>query len=87
MKQDAPLVIIMDEAFKELDKNQSKFFLNEICKVSDLFMLTIPSIEKLQSTDSARRIDIIKLKKRELSDGSIYTFSSKEEFYEELLDE
>lgn len=87
MKQDAPLVIIMDEAFKELDKNQSKFFLNEICKVSDLFMLTIPSIEKLQSTNSARRIDIIKLKKRELSDGSIYTFSLQEEFYEELLDE
>lgn len=87
MKKDAPLVIIMDEAFKELDKTQSKFFLNEICKVSDLFMLTIPSIEKLQSTNSTRRIDIIRLKKRELSDGSIYTFSLKEEFYEELLDE
>lgn len=87
MKKDAPLVIIMDEAFDKLDEEQSEFFLNEICKVSDLFILTVPKGGALPSSNSVKRIDIIKLKKRELSDGSIYTFSFKEEFYEELLDE
>lgn len=91
MKQDAPLLIIMDEAFKELDGTQTQFFLNEICKVSDLFMLTIPKDGKLPSIDSAKdstkRIDIIRLMKCEMPDGSISTFSLKEEFYEEVLNE
>lgn len=83
MDQNAPVILMMDEAFATLDDTQTKFLLNCINKISDLFIVTVPS-GGLPMAKNTTRIDTIILCKKELPNGGVITYSTKERISEEI---
>lgn len=83
MDQNAPVILMMDEAFATLDDTQTKFLLNCINKISDLFIVTVPS-GGLPMARNTTRIDTIILCKKELPNGGVITYSTKERISEEI---
>lgn len=84
MTPNAPFILMMDEAFATLDDTQTKFLLNCINKISDLFIVTVPS-GGLPMAKNTTRIDTIILCKQELPNGGVITYSTKERIYEEFI--
>ena len=83
MRQDAPFIILMDEAFDTLDEKQVKYILNSINTVSDLFIVTVPK-GGLPMVEKTTRIDIIQLKKEELPGGGVITYALRNNLFEEI---
>ena len=83
MDHNAPVILMMDEAFATLDDTQTKFLLNCINKISDLFIVTVPS-GGLPMAKNTTRIDTIILCKKELPNGGVITYSTKERISEEI---
>ena len=83
MREDAPFIILMDEAFDTLDEKQVKYILNSINTVSDLFIVTVPK-GGLPMVEKTTRIDIIQLKKQELPGGGVITYALRNNLFEEI---
>ena len=83
MREDAPFIILMDEAFDTLDEKQVKYILNSINTVSDLFIVTVPK-GGLPMVAKTTRIDIIQLKKEELPGGGVITYALRNNLFEEI---
>lgn len=86
MRQDAPFIILMDEAFDTLDEKQVKYILNSINTVSDLFIVTVPK-GGLPMVEKTTRIDIIQLKKEELPGSGVITYALRNNLFEEIENE
>ena len=86
MHEDAPFVILMDEAFDTLDETQIKYILNSINTISDLFIVTVPK-GGLPMVENTTRIDIIQLKKEELPGGGVITYALRNNLFEEVENE
>jgi hypothetical protein len=86
MRQDAPFVILMDEAFDTLDEKQIKYILNSINTISDLFIVTVPK-GGLPMVEKTTRIDIVQLKKQELPGGGVITYALRNNLFEEIENE
>lgn len=83
MKPDAPFIMIMDEAFDTLDETQTKYILNSINTISDLFIVTVPK-GGLPMAEKTTRIDIVQLKKQELPSGGVITYALRNNLFEEI---
>lgn len=83
MKPDAPFIMIMDEAFDTLDETQTKYILNSINTISDLFIVTVPK-GGLPMAEKTTRIDIVQLKKQELPGGGVITYALRNNLFEEI---
>ena len=86
MREDAPFVILMDEAFDTLDEKQIKYILNSINTISDLFIVTVPK-GGLPMVEKTTRIDIVQLKKQELPGGGVITYALRNNLFEEIENE
>lgn len=86
MKPDAPFIMIMDEAFDTLDETQTKYILNSINAISDLFIVTVPK-GGLPMAEKTTRIDIVQLKKQELPGGGVITYALRNNLFEEIENE
>jgi len=86
MREDAPFIILMDEAFDTLDEKQIKYILNSINTISDLFIVTVPK-GGLPMVEKTTRIDIVQLKKEELPGGGVITYALRNNLFEEIENE
>ena len=87
IKKSAPIIVAMDEAFATVDPTQTKFIIHSLHDISDLLMMTVPNVNKLPITLNTTKANFVRIRKQELSNGNVITFTSPVPMYEEIVDE